>query len=115
MFNLDKFNSDSVTFRPISMFAADIAANKEMLTAEIKGKKVCDIGGAGFIDSCFIKAILSFEPRSAAAINLKGSGLTLIDRHYRKKKGHHAMSLKVGRLVKTEEQRFTVRSEALPV
>lgn len=40
MFNLDKFISDSVTFRPISMFAADIEANREKLTQEIKGKKV---------------------------------------------------------------------------
>lgn len=29
MFNLDKFISDSVTFRPESMFKADIEANKE--------------------------------------------------------------------------------------
>ena len=28
MFNLDKFIADSVTFRPVSMFAADIEANK---------------------------------------------------------------------------------------
>ena len=46
MFNLDKFIADSVTFRPVSMFAPDIEANKEKLTAEIKGKKVCVIGGA---------------------------------------------------------------------
>lgn len=38
MFNLDKFISDSVTFRPISMFAADIEANKETLSNEIKDK-----------------------------------------------------------------------------
>jgi len=36
MFNLDKFISDSVTFRPVSMFAADIEANKDMLMREIK-------------------------------------------------------------------------------
>ena len=46
MFNLDKFIADSVTFRPVSMFAGDIEANKETLTREIKGKKVCVIGGA---------------------------------------------------------------------
>ena len=51
MFNLDKFISDSVTFRPISMFAADIEANKEKLTEEIKDKKVGVIGGAGSIGS----------------------------------------------------------------
>ncbi len=32
MFNLNIFISDSVTFRPVSMFAADIEANKEKLT-----------------------------------------------------------------------------------
>ena len=53
MFNLDKFIADSVTFRPVSMFAADIEANKEVLTREIKGKKVCVIGGAGSIGSSF--------------------------------------------------------------
>lgn len=38
MFNLDKFIADSVIFRPVSMFAADIEANKEKLTEEIKDK-----------------------------------------------------------------------------
>ena len=56
MFNLDKFISDSVTFRPESMFKGDIEANAEKLTQEIKDKKVCVIGGAGSIGSSFIKA-----------------------------------------------------------
>ena len=45
MFNLQKFIADSVTYRPVSMFATDIEANKETLIAEIKDKKVCVIGG----------------------------------------------------------------------
>ena len=53
MFNLDKFIADSVTFRPSSMFESDIQANAEKLTQEIKGKKVCVIGGAGSIGSSF--------------------------------------------------------------
>lgn len=57
MFNLDKFISDSVTFRPVSMFAPDIEAKREKLTEEIKGKMVCVIGGVGSIGSSFIKAI----------------------------------------------------------
>ena len=64
MFNLNKFISSSVTFRPDSMFAPDIDANKEKLTEEIQGKKVCVIGGAGSIGSNFIKAVLRFEPKS---------------------------------------------------
>ena len=75
MFNLDKFISDSVTFRPSSMFAADIEANKEKLTEEIKGKKVCVIGGAGSIGSSFIKAVLRFEPKSVVVVDLNENGL----------------------------------------
>lgn len=64
MFNLYNFISDSVTKRPVSMFAADIEANKDLLTQEIKDKKVCVIGGAGSIGSSFIKAILHFKPKA---------------------------------------------------
>ena len=32
MFNLDKFIADSVTKSPVSMFAADLEANKERFT-----------------------------------------------------------------------------------
>ena len=38
MFNLEKFIADSVTSRPVSMFAADIEANRKTLIAEIKNK-----------------------------------------------------------------------------
>ena len=69
MFNLEKFIADYVTFRPVSMFAADIEANKEILTVEIKGKKVCVIGGAGSIGSSFIKAVLRFEPNAKTIDN----------------------------------------------
>ena len=75
MFNLSKFIGDHVTGRPISMFEADIQANKEILTAEIKGKKVCVIGGAGSIGSSFIKAVLRFEPASVVVVDLNENGL----------------------------------------
>ena len=39
MFNLDKFIADSVTYRPVSMFKADIEANKETLTRESGGQE----------------------------------------------------------------------------
>lgn len=87
MFNLDKFISDSVTFRPISMFAPDIEANKEKLTAEIKGKKVCVIGGAGSIGSSFIKAVLRFEPRSVVVVDLNENGLAELVRDVRSTNG----------------------------
>ena len=83
MFNLDKFIADSVTFRPVSMFAADIEANKEKLTEEIKGKKVCVIGGAGSIGSSFIKAVLRFEPKSVMVVDLNENGLAELVRDVR--------------------------------
>ena len=87
MFNLDKFISDNVTFRPVSMFAADIEANKEKLTAEIKGKKVCVIGGAGSIGSSFIKAVLRFEPKSVVVVDLNENGLAELVRDVRSTEG----------------------------
>ena len=83
MFNLDKFIADSVTFRPVSMFAPDIEANKEKLTQEIKDKKVCVIGGAGSIGSSFIKAILRFEPKSVVVVDLNENGLAELVRDVR--------------------------------
>ena len=87
MFNLDKFISDSVTFRPVSMFAADIEANKDTLTREIKGKSVCVIGGAGSIGSSFIKAILRFEPKSVVVVDLNENGLAELVRDVRSTDG----------------------------
>ena len=87
MFNLDKFIADSVTFRPVSMFAADIEANKETLTEEIKDKKVCVIGGAGSIGSSFIKAVLRFEPKSVVVVDLNENGLAELVRDVRSTEG----------------------------
>lgn len=86
MFNLDKFIADSVTFRPVSMFAKDIEANKNSLTAEIKDKKVCVIGGAGSIGSSFIKAVLRFEPASIVVVDLNENGLAELVRDIRSTK-----------------------------
>lgn len=57
------------------MFKADIVANSEALTREIRGKKVCVIGGAGSIGSSFIKAVLRFEPASVVVVDLNENGL----------------------------------------
>ena len=87
MFNLYNFISDSVTKRPVSMFAADIEANKDLLTQEIKDKKVCVIGGAGSIGSSFIKAILHFEPKSVVVVDLNENGLAELVRDVRSTDG----------------------------
>ncbi len=87
MFNLDKFIADSVTFRPVSMFAVDVKANKETLSKEIKDKKVCVIGGAGSIGSSFIKAVLRFEPKSVVVVDLNENGLAELVRDVRSTEG----------------------------
>ena len=87
MFNLDKFIGDYVTGRPVSMFEADIKANSQKLTAEIKDKKVCVIGGAGSIGSSFIKAVLRFEPKSVVVIDLNENGLAELVRDVRSTEG----------------------------
>lgn len=87
MLNLDKFIANHVTARPASMFTADLEANKKKLTAEIKGKKVCVIGGAGSIGSSFIKAVLRFEPSSVVVIDLNENGLAELVRDVRSTEG----------------------------
>ncbi len=83
MFNLSKFISEYITHRPVSMFAADIEANKEQLKAEIEGKRVCVIGGAGSIGSSFIKALLRFEPKQLIVVDLNENGLAELTRDLR--------------------------------
>ena len=87
MFNLDKFIGDYVTGRSVSMFEADIKANSQKLTAEIKDKKVCVIGGAGSIGSSFIKAVLRFEPKSVVVVDLNENGLAELVRDVRSTEG----------------------------
>lgn len=83
MFVLDKFISENITCRPESLFQDDIEANKEKLTAEIEGKSVCVIGGAGSIGSSFIKAVVRFHPRSLVVIDLNENGLAELTRDLR--------------------------------
>ena len=87
MINLNKFIADKVICRPMSMFAADIKANKEKLSQEIKDKTVCVIGGAGSIGSSFIKAVLRFEPAKVVVVDLNENGLAELVRDVRSTEG----------------------------
>lgn len=83
MFDLKQFISNHVTGRPISMFADDIAVNRETLQAEIENKSVCVIGGAGSIGSSFIKAVLPFKPSKLVVVDLNENGLAELTRDLR--------------------------------
>ena len=83
MFQLDKFISDHVTHRPMSMFAADIEANNDALLRAIQGKRACVIGGAGSIGSSFIKALLRFAPSQLIVVDLNENGLAELTRDLR--------------------------------
>ena len=83
MFNLSRFISEYITHRSVSMFAADIEANKAELKTEVKGKRVCVIGGAGSIGSSFIKALLPFMPKQLIVVDLNENGLAELTRDLR--------------------------------
>lgn len=87
MFNLQQFIADHVTHRAESMFAQDIEANRATLSAEIEGKSVCVIGGAGSIGSSFIRAILPFRPAKLVVIDLNENGLAELTRDLRSTDG----------------------------
>lgn len=87
MFQLDKFISDHVTHRPMSMFSADIEANRDALLRAIQGKRACVIGGAGSIGSSFIKALLRFAPSQLIVVDLNENGLAELTRDLRSSYG----------------------------
>ena len=87
MFHLDQFISQYVTKRPVSMFSADIEANRDALSEKIAGKSVLVIGGAGSIGSSFIKALLPFGPASLVVVDYNENALAELTRDLRSTKG----------------------------
>lgn len=83
MFNLSKFISGYVTHREQSLFADDIRVHEQELLAEVQGKRVCVIGGAGSIGSSFIKAILHYGPSQLIVVDLNENGLAELTRDLR--------------------------------
>lgn len=83
MLNVNQFIADHITGRQRSMFADDIEANKDRLKAEIEGKSVLVIGGAGTIGSSYIRAILPFRPSKLVVVDISENGLTELTRDLR--------------------------------
>lgn len=87
MFNLEKFISNYVTKRPVSMFLKDIEGNKEELSRKIFGKSVLVIGGAGSIGSSFVRAILPFKPKTLVVVDTNENALAELTRDLRSTRG----------------------------
>ena len=83
MLNVSQFIADHITGRQKSMFAADIEANRDKLRAEIEGKRVLVIGGAGTIGSSYIRAVLPFRPSKLVVVDISENGLTELTRDLR--------------------------------
>lgn len=87
MININRFISEHITKREDSMFLCDIKQFSTQLSQEIKGKKVCVIGGAGTIGSSFIRAILPFKPSELVVVDINENGLTELTRDLRSSDG----------------------------
>ena len=83
MLDIERFIADSVTLRKESFFARDLEAHQEEIRAQIEGKKVCVIGGAGSIGSAFIKELVKFGPASLTVVDLSENGLAELTRFLR--------------------------------
>lgn len=83
MINIQNFISNHVTGRSKSMFVNDINKYKSKLLKEIERKSVLVIGGAGTIGSSYIKALLSFNPKSLVVVDINENGLTELTRDLR--------------------------------
>lgn len=85
--DIPQFIKTHITKRQRSLFETDIAKYKDQLSANIKGKSVLVIGGAGTIGSSYIKAVLNFEPSRLYVVDTNENGLTELTRDLRSKHG----------------------------
>lgn len=85
--DIPQFIKTYITKRQRSLFETDIAKYKDQLSANINGKSVLVIGGAGTIGSSYIKAILNFEPSRLYVVDTNENGLTELTRDLRSKHG----------------------------
>jgi FlaA1/EpsC-like NDP-sugar epimerase len=81
--NIEAFIAKHITFRSESLFAADLANHHDRLHAEINGKSVLVIGGAGTIGSSFIRALIKYEPAKLVVADINENGLTELVRDCR--------------------------------
>lgn len=83
LFDLNKFITEHITRRPVSLFAEDLAARGPALRNRIAGKRVLVIGGAGTIGSSFVRALLPYRPAGLVVVDTNENGLTELTRDLR--------------------------------
>jgi len=89
MFNQSKFINTHITKREKSYFDSDLNKYEQELKAQVHGKAVLVIGGAGTIGSSFIKALLPFKPKSLHVVDYNENGLTELTRDLRSSYNDH--------------------------
>ena len=90
--------SSLVTGRVTSLFAADVEANLESLSASIQGRRILAVGGAGSIGRATILAVLKFAPASLHVADINENALADLARDLR----NAGMPLSVVRYFETE-------------
>lgn len=83
LINLPAFIAQHVTGRSESLFLTDFERFRSEIRAEIQGKSVLVIGGAGSIGSAFIQALLPFEPARIFVVDTNENALTELVRDLR--------------------------------
>ena len=80
---ISNFIKTKITKRQDSYFQKDIEVNKKLISAEIKGKSLLVIGGAGSIGSAFIHEALKFNPARLYVFDINENGLAELTRDLR--------------------------------
>jgi FlaA1/EpsC-like NDP-sugar epimerase len=88
-FDLSNFIYQQVLDRPQSLLTEDLRSHEARLHAQIGGKSVLVIGGAGTIGSNYIKSILKFNPKRLYVVDISENGLTELVRDLRSSEGYH--------------------------
>lgn len=89
MINLDKFIAEKIVKRPKGLLKEDLEKYNAELHAEIDGRSVLVIGGAGTIGSSYIRAILKFKVKRLYVVDINENGLTELVRDLRSSVGYN--------------------------
>lgn len=73
--------------RSSSLFAADVAANHDLLEAAIAGRRVLVVGAAGSIGHAFVRELTAFRPAAVHLVDLNENTLVEVVRDLRSTPG----------------------------